>query len=97
MVGAEIAEKDITDTAVDDIEGWLLMGNYGITDATALTLRYSEQEVDTSATYEKFTISPSYVFNDNFSGLVEYSVYDSDGADAVDVNDLFAVELIYTF
>ena len=97
LVGAEIAEKDITDTAADDIEGWLLMGNYAITDSTALTLRYSEQEVGPSATYEKITISPSYVFNDNFSGLIEYSSYDTEGALAVDVNDLFAVELIYTF
>ena len=97
LVGAEIAEKDMTDTAADDIEGWLLMGNYAITDSTALTLRYSEQEVGPSATYEKITISPSYVFNDNFSGLIEYSSYDTEGARAVDVNDLFAVELIYTF
>ena len=97
LVGAEIAEKDITDTAADDNEGWLLMGNYAITDSTALTVRYSEQEVGPSATYEKITISPSYVFNDNFSGLIEYSSYDTEGALAVDVNDLFAVELIYTF
>ena len=48
-------------------------------------------------TYEKFTISPSYVFNDNFSGLVEYSKYDENGPTAIDINDLFAVELIYTF
>jgi hypothetical protein len=97
LVGVEIAEKDLTDPAADDVDGWLLMGNYGLTDAIALTARYSEQEVGEAASYEKFTISPSYVFNDNFSGLIEYSTYDSEGTSAVDVNDLFAVELIYTF
>lgn len=97
LVGVEVAEKDNTDPAVGDVEGWLLMGNYSLTDAIGLTVRYSEQEIGESATYEKFTISPSYVFNENFSGLVEYSSYDSEGSSAVDVNDLFAVELIYTF
>ena len=97
LVGVEIAEKALTDPAADDVDGWLLMGNYGLTDAIALTARYSEQEVGEAASYEKFTISPSYVFNDNFSGLIEYSTYDSEGTSAVDVNDLFAVELIYTF
>ena len=96
LAAVEIAEKDLTDATADDIEGWLVMGNYGFTDALALTLRYSEQDVGDSASYEKITISPSYVFTDNFSGLVEYSSYDSSGT-AVDVNDLFAVELIYTF
>ena len=95
LVGVEVAEKD--NTSGDDIDGWLVMGNYGFTDAIGLTLRYSEQDVGETASYEKITISPSYVFTDNFSGLIEYSSYDSSGATAVDVNDLFAVELIYTF
>jgi hypothetical protein len=96
LLAFEIAERDNEPVAQPDKEGWLLMGNYGFTDAVALTLRYSEQEEGLD-TYEKFTISPSYVFNDNFSGLIEYSKYDENGPTAIDINDLFAVELIYTF
>mgnify|MGYP001223666182 FL=1 len=93
LLGAEIAEKD--NLVGNDIDAFLIMGNYAITDSTALTLRYSEEEIGAD-TYEKLTISPSYVFNDSFSGLVEYSVYD-ETAGATVINDLFAVELIYTF
>ena len=96
LAAFEIAEKDNTDPATADIEGWLIMGNYSFTDSVALTLRYSEEDVGTDL-YEKITISPSYVFNDNFSGLVEYSSYDNEGATSTEYNDLFAVELIYTF
>lgn len=93
LLGAEIAEKD--NLVGNDIDAFLIMGNYAITDSTALTLRYSEEEIGAD-TYEKLTISPSYIFNDSFSGLVEYSVYD-ETAGATVINDLFAVELIYTF
>jgi hypothetical protein len=96
LAAFEIAEKDNTDPATSDIEGWLIMGNYSFTDSIGLTLRYSEEDVG-SDLYEKVTISPSYVFNDNFSGLVEYSSYDNEGLTSIDYNDLFAVELIYTF
>ncbi len=96
LLAAEVAEKDITDnTTGDDIEGWLIMGNYSINDALALTLRYSEEEVGTTD-HEKFTISPSYAFTDSLSGLVEYSTYDSSVA-AEEPGDLFAVEIIFTF
>jgi hypothetical protein len=71
------------------------MGNYAVSDKIGLTVRYSEEEIGTSE-YEKITISPSYVFNDNFSGLVEYSSYDQ-STGATSIADLFAVELIYTF
>ena len=93
LVAAEVAEKD--NLVGDDIDAFLIMGNYAFTDSAALTLRYSEEEIGTD-TYEKLTISPSYVFNESFSGLVEYSTYD-ETAGATEINDLFAVELIYTF
>jgi len=91
LVAAEVAEKD--NTTGTDIEGWLIMGNYAVTDAIGLTLRYSEQEVGTDE-YEKITISPSYVFTDNLSALIEYSTYDTA---ATDPGDLVAVEVIFTF
>ena len=96
LLAAEVAKRDLENTATD-IDGWLLMGNYSLNDSVAVTLRYSEQEVGLSS-FEKITLSPSYTFNDNFSALLEYSSYDTENvAVANEPNDLFAVELIYTF
>ena len=105
LIAAEVAENDQHDSANgnNDVDGWLIMGNYSVSEKVGLTLRYSEEEVSTSevstltSDRSKFTISPSYVFNDNFSGLIEYSTYSDDVTGNTDPEDLFAVELIYTF
>ena len=105
LIAGEIAENDQLDTG-EDVEGYLIMANYAMTDAAALTLRYSGLEItgatNSTVAYEgsKFTISPSYVFNDNFSGLIEYSSYDADTTTTgvyEEPEELVAVELIYTF
>jgi hypothetical protein len=104
LIAGEIAENDQLDSG-EDVEGFLIMANYAMTDATAITLRYSGMEItgatNNTITYEgsKFTISPSYVFNDNFSGLIEYSSYDAETVSAsyAEPEELMAVELIYTF
>ena len=87
-----------------DVDGMLIMANYAVTDAIGLTLRYSEIEYtawnDPSAVAfdgSKFTISPSYVFTDNFSGLVEYSSYSKDAGTLAEPAELLGVEFIYTF
>ena len=101
LLAAEVAEAD--PVAGDDIEGVMLMANYAINDAAALTLRYSEQEVSDQAGtvgYDgsKFTISPSYMFTDSFIGLVEYSSYDADIATSYDEPEEFmGAEFIFTF
>ena len=105
LLAGEVAEKDSSDQAGsgNDVEGYLVMANYSLTDSAAITLRYSEEEVSLASTsaplYDgaKFTISPSYVFTDNFSGLVEYSSYNMDSGTIVEPEELLAVELIYTF
>ncbi|MDC1004588.1 porin [Opitutales bacterium] len=101
LLAAEVAEAEGATASDTDLEGMLLMANYGITDKIGLTLRYSEFESTTGTTKdfdtEKITISPSYVFNDNFSGLVEYSTYDEGVAGTRKPTDFVAVELIYTF
>ena len=86
---------DFTD---DDIDAFLIMANYALTDSAAVTVRFSQAEYTDGATsvdVDKFTISPSYAFTDNFSGLIEYSSYSVSGG--ADVDDLTAIELIYTF
>ncbi len=103
LLAAEIAEADQLDSGYD-IDGFLIMGNYAVSEAVGLTLRYSEMEItgatNTTVAYEgsKFTISPSYVFNDSFSGLFEYSSYSKDiSSFAAEPEDLMAVEFIYAF
>jgi len=73
LLAFEIAEADYTDDSKDDVDGFLIMGNYAISDPLALTVRYSETTVGLGE-FEKFTISPSYVFTDSVAGLIEYSV-----------------------
>jgi hypothetical protein len=88
-----------TDFTDDDIDAFLIMANYSLTDSAALTLRFSTAEYSDGASsveVDKFTVSPSYAFTDNFSGLFEYSTYNIDGVGA-DPGDLAAIELIYTF
>jgi len=102
LIAGEIAENDQLDSGFD-VDGYLVMANYGLSDKVGITLRYSGIEV-TGATndivaYEgtKFTISPSYTFTDNFSGLLEYSSYDKEDGTLDEPEELLAAELIYTF
>ena len=102
LLAAEVAENDQLDTG-SDVDGFLIMGNYSVSDAIGLTLRYSETEItgatNSTVAYEgsKITISPSYVFSDSLSGLVEYSTYDKDAGTLAEPEELLAVEFIYTF
>ena len=111
LLGAEVAEKDSLDvgTAEDadgnlvpavDVDGMMIMANYAVTDSAAITLRYSETEYSSfdGVKYQegsKFTVSPSYIFTDNLSGLLEYSSYDADLGTEKD--ELIAAEVIFTF
>lgn len=82
-----------------DVDAFMIMGNYSVTDSFAITARYSQADYtygSDSIEVDKFTISPSYSFTDNFSGLIEYSTYDVTTGNT-EPDDLTAVELIYTF
>jgi hypothetical protein len=102
LLAAEVAENDQLDTGFD-VEGALVMANYAVSDKVGLTLRYSELEMtgatNTTVLYEgsKFTVSPSYIFTDNLSGLLEYSSYDKDSGTLVEPEELLAAEVIFTF
>ena len=103
LLAAEVAESDQT-TGGDDIDGVMVMANYAMSDAAAITVRYSEQEISDQAgavQYDgsKFTISPSYMFTDSFIGLVEYSSYDADTISATyaEPEEFMGAEFIFTF
>ena len=105
LLGFEYANDDkntaapgtAADYTDDDIEAFLVMANYAISDSAALTIRYSGADYSDAetVTVDKFTISPSYAFTDDLAGLIEYSSYDVEGGDEPD--DAIAFELIYTF
>ena len=99
LLAAEVAENDQL-SAGSDVDGSMIMANYAVSDVVGLTLRYSETEYSSFAgvTYydgSKFTVSPSFVFTDSLSGLLEYSSYDADLGTAPE--DLIAAEVIFTF
>ena len=99
LLAAEVAEADQLDTG-SDVDGMMIMANYAVSDVIGLTLRYSETEYssfDGVKYYDgsKFTVSPSYVFTDNLSGLLEYSSYDADLG--TEPEELIAAEVIFTF
>jgi hypothetical protein len=102
LIAAEVAEADLLDGG-NDVEGALIMANYAITDKVGLTLRYSTEEISAfnsdvlANEYNKFTVSPSYVFTDSLSGLIEYSTYQDDVVGNTNPEDLLAAELIFTF
>jgi len=94
LVAGEMAKHDnAANVAADDEDGFLLMGNYSITDPLSLTVRYSnvESKGSTVADTKKFTVSPTYMLTDDLAFLAEYS--DISGTNA----DFIGFELIYTF
>ena len=104
LLAAEVAENDQNTAGANfDVDGMLLMANYAVSDSVGLTLRYSEMEITEATTstveYEgsKFTISPSYVFTDSLSGLIEYSSYSKDSGSLAEPEELLAAEVIFTF
>ena len=94
LLAAEFDSYDGWDGPDVDGNGWLVMGNYGLTDNLGLTLRYSENDGDDYEASD-FTISPGYVFTDNIAGLIEYkhTDFDEGGYD----EDSIAVEFLFTF
>ena len=99
MLAGEVAEKD--SEALGEIEGWLVLADYSVTDKLGLVVRYSDLDRAGGTTAglndvdsDKITVSPHYAITDELTGRIEYSSSDaSDGTDA----DLFAAELIYRF
>ena len=75
----------------NDGYGWILMGNMGLSDKVAATIRYSGLDTDTTTKFTEITFSPSYVISDNVGMLAEIR-RDIDA----DVTS-FAIETILSF
>jgi hypothetical protein len=106
-VGAEYGNSETdTNTGVAgaattsaDTDAWSLMVNYAFSERLALTGRYSTSETGTADATE-FSLSPSYAFTSNWSGLIEYRKDSTNtgvaGAADVDTTTI-AVETTFTF
>ena len=73
----------------------MIMGNYAVSDAVSLTLRYADvDETGTANDMDKFTVSPSYTITENLLGRLEYSTGEVGAGTDV---DFFSLGAIFTF
>jgi hypothetical protein len=93
LVAAEYTELNRGGKNNADLDGYLFLADYDITDKLGVALRVSSNELDGGGDYEKFTIAPNYSITDSLGAIVEYSDIDDAGTDS----NIFAVELLYTF
>jgi len=94
-IGAEYIElENGGDEADQDLDGWQVAANYGVSEKLAVTLRISSNELDGDSDYEKVTIAPSYTITESLGAILEYS--DVDTGSGGDANEL-ALELLFTF
>lgn len=85
----EIGEAD------NDGSGWILAALWGFAENASVTFRTSGVDLDVTGEHIEYTFSPSYTFNDNLFGLLEfrYDDFDDDALDAFTA----AAELVFTF
>ncbi|MFT5087366.1 MAG: hypothetical protein ACI906_000147 [Candidatus Latescibacterota bacterium] len=76
----------------NDGTGFLAMANYGISDKIGVTGRFSSLDTDAAETVSEFTISPSYMVNENWL-IVTEAKFMSNGSDT----SHFALESLLTF
>jgi len=94
-IGAEYIElENGGDEADQDLDGWQVAANYGVSEKLAVTLRISSNELDGDSDYEKVTLAPSYTITESLGAILEYS--DVDTGSGGDANEL-ALELLFTF
>ena len=93
-LGAEYIELENGGGNDQDLDGWQVAANYGVSEKLGVTLRISSNELDGDNDYEKVTIAPSYSLTESLGAILEYS--DVDTGAGQDANEL-ALELTFTF
>lgn len=76
----------------NDGTGFLAMANYGISEKIGVTGRFSSLDTDAAGTVSEFTVSPSYMVNENWL-IVTEAKFMSNGSDT----SHFAIESLLTF
>jgi len=95
-LGAEYIEIENAAKSADDqdLDGWQVAANYGVSEKLALNLRISSNELNGDDDYEKVTFAPTYSITESLGAILEYS--DVDTGTGGDANEL-ALELTFTF
>jgi hypothetical protein len=91
LVAGEYSE--VQDTSNGDRDGYLVLVDYDFNDKIGAAIRFSNNEQNGAADYEKLTIAPNYSITENLGAILEYSDIDNAGAKS----DNYAIELTYTF
>jgi hypothetical protein len=93
-LGAEYIELENGGGSDQDLDGWQVAADYGVSEKLGVTLRLSSNELNGNDDYEKVTLSPNYQLTDSLFAILEYS--DVDLGQGGDANEL-ALELTFTF
>jgi hypothetical protein len=91
LLAAEFTELDRTDGG--DLDGWLFLADYDVSDKLGVALRVSSNEQTGNSDYERVTLAPNYSLSDSLGVILEYSDVENQG---VDGNEL-AIEFTFTF
>ena len=92
MLGAEYTEVSPTGSA--DMDAFLLLVDYDVSDKLGVAVRYSQWATSATADNDTITVAPNYAITDSLGAILEYSSTDVDGGND---SDLIALELTYTF
>jgi len=84
LLGAEYTELD---TQGADLDGWMVLADYDISEKLGMVFRISSND------YEKVTLAPNYALSDSLGVILEYSDVENAGTDG---NEL-ALEFLFTF
>ena len=90
LLGVEYTELD---NAGADLDGWMVLADYDISEKLGMVFRVSSNELAGNSDYEKVTLAPNYSLSDSLGVILEYSDVENAGTDG---NEL-ALEFLFTF
>ena len=94
FLAAEYIEIQTENTAIGDLDGYMLLADYDFNDKFGAAFRISSNETnDQNLDFDMITIAPNYSLTDSLGVILEYNDIDQG---TIDQNQL-AVELTYTF
>lgn len=94
FLAAEYTEIQTENTAIGDLDGYMLLADYDFNDKFGAAFRISSNETDDqNLDFDMITIAPNYSLTDSLGVILEYNDIDQG---TIDQNQL-AVELTYTF
>ena len=94
LIAAEYTELENGGSNDQDLDGWMVLADYDVSDKLGVALRISSNELNGNDDYEQVTIAPNYSLTESLGVILEYS--DIDTGAGGDANAL-ALEVTFTF